>query len=106
MVPGEATTAPGSKAPHLFALATGIPAVPMAAVVLSTLAPSFGFVGMLLAASAAVGCVFAIKGMRARPRRHGLLALALTVVPGLITVLACGFLVLMFLLLGGGNPNS
>lgn len=102
----EAVDRPGSRAPHVFALATGITTVPMAAVVLATLAPSLGLVGLLLSACAAAGCVFAVKGMRAEPRRHGLLALALTVVPGLVTVLACGFLVLMFLMLGGGNPNS
>ena len=91
---------------HVVACALGIFVVAVGNFVAVTLSPVFGLVGYLLFGSALAGTLVAVVGMRHYPPRRGRLALALTAVPAAIVVLMLAFVVLMFLALGGGNPNS
>lgn len=89
---------------HVLALIVGVPTMlitfPLAMLGGGLLAP-------VLFVPATIGVYLAITGMWARPRRHRVAALTLTVIPGLLLVVAGGALMLFVLVfLGGGNPNS
>jgi FtsH-binding integral membrane protein len=91
---------------HVVACALGIVVVAVGNFVAVTLSPVFGLVGYLLFGSALAGTLVAVVGMRHNPPRRGRLALALTAVPAVVVVVMLAFVALMFLALGGGNPNS
>lgn len=99
----------GSVAGHVVALVAGVPvSLLMGALMMGALLDGRlpGMFTLLLGGSSTAGCVLAITGMCATPRRHRGAALALTLIPaGLIVA---GFALIVFfvgVLLGYGNPN-
>lgn len=104
------TTEPETDAPdrrlHVVSAALGIFVVALTQVAASALGPVLGALGMLLTASAVLGCLLVAVGLRHTPPRYGRAAFALTAIPACVTVLMLAGIALLVLALGGGNPNS
>lgn len=95
-----------SATAHVISLLLGIPVAALmyfllaGAVVFDSALPTLP---LMMAASSTAGCVLAVTGMRARPRRHRALALVLTILPATVV----GFFVALVMVFAWalGNPN-
>ncbi|QIK76140.1 hypothetical protein [Nocardioides piscis] len=98
-----------SDTAYLISLAVGVPAVVLMVLLAfdDTYGAALGAGTLVLAMSSALGCAFAVAGLRSQTRRFRVAALVLTLVPAGVMVAYVGFLIaFVVLVLGSGNPNS